>query len=204
MYVLGDQSWRYILNQVHTCVGLSHLNAYHFMLLMKKQIIWVFESMKSVHYWLSCISFAPESKELTLYYTGSPPHPCIFGRTIEYCLIPDRHNNLRWKFCTLLTVPCVTTVITLCCGLTYATRLVIIVLSVFLTFMFEFLTGISLFGDCRHVFFMICSRLPPEGQVPFASLSVFSMFQTVLTFAFSFFYIPVGDNFLSRFSMVIL
>ena len=29
MYVLGDQRWRYILNQVHTC-GLSHPNAYHY------------------------------------------------------------------------------------------------------------------------------------------------------------------------------
>ena len=32
---------------------------------MKKQLIWVFESRKSVHYWWSYIPFTPECKELT-------------------------------------------------------------------------------------------------------------------------------------------
>ena len=46
---------------------------------MKKQLIWVFESRKSVHYWWSYISFAPECKELTCiqdplsYRWGVPP-----------------------------------------------------------------------------------------------------------------------------------
>ena len=48
-------------------------------LFVKKQLIWVFESRKSVHYWWSYISFAPEFKELTcmldplLYRWGVPP-----------------------------------------------------------------------------------------------------------------------------------
>ena len=46
---------------------------------MKKQLIWVFEWRKSVHYWWSCILFSPECKELTsmldplLYRWGVPP-----------------------------------------------------------------------------------------------------------------------------------
>ena len=46
---------------------------------MEKQLIWVFESRKSVHYWWSYISFAPERKKLTcmlgllLYRWGVPP-----------------------------------------------------------------------------------------------------------------------------------
>ena len=46
---------------------------------MKKQIIWVFELRKSVHYWWSYILFSPECKELTsmldplLYRWGVPP-----------------------------------------------------------------------------------------------------------------------------------
>ena len=46
---------------------------------MKKQLIWVFEWRKSVHYWWSYISFAPECKELTcmldplLYRWSVPP-----------------------------------------------------------------------------------------------------------------------------------
>ena len=46
---------------------------------MKKQLIWVFELRKSVHYWWSCIWFAPECKELTcmldplIYRWGVPP-----------------------------------------------------------------------------------------------------------------------------------
>ena len=46
---------------------------------MKKQLIWVFEWRKSVHYWWSYILFSPECKELTsmldplLYRWGVPP-----------------------------------------------------------------------------------------------------------------------------------
>ena len=46
---------------------------------MKKQLIWVLEWKKSVHYWWSYILFAPEGKELTcmldplLYRWGVPP-----------------------------------------------------------------------------------------------------------------------------------
>ena len=46
---------------------------------MKKQLIWVFEWRKSVHYWWSYISFSPECKELTsmldplLYRWSVPP-----------------------------------------------------------------------------------------------------------------------------------
>ena len=46
---------------------------------MKKQLIWVFELRKSVHYWWSYILFSPECKELTsmldplLYRWGVPP-----------------------------------------------------------------------------------------------------------------------------------
>ena len=46
---------------------------------MKKQLIWVFEWRKSVHYWWNYISFSPECKELTsmldplLYMWGVPP-----------------------------------------------------------------------------------------------------------------------------------
>ena len=45
---------------------------------MEKQLIWVFEWMKSVHYWWSYILFSPECKELTsmldplLYRWGCP------------------------------------------------------------------------------------------------------------------------------------
>ena len=45
----------------------------------KKQLIWVFEWRKSVHYWWSHILFSPECKELTsmldhlLYTWGVPP-----------------------------------------------------------------------------------------------------------------------------------
>ena len=48
-------------------------------LFMKKQLIWLFESRKSVRYWWSYTSFAPECKELTcmldplLYRWGVPP-----------------------------------------------------------------------------------------------------------------------------------
>ena len=46
---------------------------------MKKQLIWVFEWRKSVHYWWSYILFSPECKELTgmldplLYRWSVPP-----------------------------------------------------------------------------------------------------------------------------------
>ena len=46
---------------------------------MKKQLIWVFEWRKFVHYWWSYISFSPECKELPsmldplLYRWGVPP-----------------------------------------------------------------------------------------------------------------------------------
>ena len=46
---------------------------------MKKQLIWVFDSRKSVHSWWSYISCSPECKELTcmldplLYRWGIPP-----------------------------------------------------------------------------------------------------------------------------------
>ena len=46
---------------------------------MEKQLIWVFEWRKSVHYWWSYILFSPECKELTsmldplLYRWGVPP-----------------------------------------------------------------------------------------------------------------------------------
>ena len=46
---------------------------------MKKQLIWVFEWRKSVHYWWSYILFSPECKELTsilhplLYRWSAPP-----------------------------------------------------------------------------------------------------------------------------------
>ena len=46
---------------------------------MKKQLIWVFEWRKSVHYWWTYILFSPECKELTsmldplLYRWGVPP-----------------------------------------------------------------------------------------------------------------------------------
>ena len=48
-------------------------------LFMKKQLIWVLELRKSVHYWWSSILFSPECKELTsmldplLYRWGVPP-----------------------------------------------------------------------------------------------------------------------------------
>ena len=48
-------------------------------LFMKKQLIWVFEWRKSVHYWWSYILFSPECKELNsmldplLYRWGVPP-----------------------------------------------------------------------------------------------------------------------------------
>ena len=48
-------------------------------LFMKKQLIWVFERRKFVHYWWSYILFSPECKELTsmldplLYRWGVPP-----------------------------------------------------------------------------------------------------------------------------------
>ena len=42
-------------------------------LFTKKQLIWVFESRKSIHYWWSYISFAPECKELTsIIQVGCP------------------------------------------------------------------------------------------------------------------------------------
>ena len=51
-------------------------------LFMKRQLIWVFESRKSVHYWWSCISFASEWKELTCMphmLSGVCTEPCKSG-----------------------------------------------------------------------------------------------------------------------------
>ena len=47
-----------------------HYSSKHFafntiILFMKKQLIWVLEWRKSVHYWWSCILFSPECTELT-------------------------------------------------------------------------------------------------------------------------------------------
>ena len=61
-----------------------HYSSKHFafntiILFTKKQLIWVFEWRKSVHYWWSYILFSPERKELTsmpdplLYRWGVPP-----------------------------------------------------------------------------------------------------------------------------------
>ena len=72
------------LNQLTARIFFLHYSSKHFafntiMLFMKKQLIWVFEWRKSVHYWWSYILFSPECKELTsmldplLYRWGVPP-----------------------------------------------------------------------------------------------------------------------------------
>ena len=72
------------LNQLTVKNLFFHSSSKHFaintnVLFTKKQLIWVFEWIKSVHYWWSYILFAPEWKELTcmldplLYRWGFPP-----------------------------------------------------------------------------------------------------------------------------------
>ena len=72
----------------NSLLQLFHQSSKHFaintnILFMKKQLIWVLESRKSLHYWWSHISFAPECKELTcmldLYYTGGVSHLLLLG-----------------------------------------------------------------------------------------------------------------------------
>ena len=79
---------------------------------MKKQLIWVFEWRKSVHYWWSYILFSPECKELTsmldplLYRWGVPPVVirCVHWtmhrevlQTLDYHSEPCHHNANFYK-----------------------------------------------------------------------------------------------------------
>ena len=68
---------------------------------MKKQLIWVFEWRKSVHYWRSYILFAPECKELTcmldplLYRWGVPP---VVIRCVQWTMqrgVPQTCINIQ-------------------------------------------------------------------------------------------------------------
>ena len=72
------------LNQLTVKIFFFHYSSKHFsfntiIMFMKKQLIWVFEWRKSVHYWWSYILFSPECKELTgmldplLYRWSVPP-----------------------------------------------------------------------------------------------------------------------------------
>ena len=84
-YIKHTADWLYCSGcWFHLGSAYLHISSKHFafntiILFMKKQLIWVFEWRKSVHYWWSYILFSPECKELTsmldplLYRWGVPP-----------------------------------------------------------------------------------------------------------------------------------
>ena len=87
----------------------------------------MFEWRKSVHYWWSCISFAPECKELTcmldplLYRWGVPPvvirwvHWTMQRRVLQTWITPESWSNDLWNIAMKPAVACHITIMSSSC-----------------------------------------------------------------------------------------